>query len=210
LLVLPEQKEWKAMGTAQVQGDLWSAQARNWANFLEKFHAPLYKSVFDRVGVSRGTRLLDVGCGAGLAAQLAAELGAQVTGIDAAPAFIEIARERVMDGDFLVGDMEELPFAGASFDVVTGFNSFQHAANPVGWRRCWNRQDFLLAKVARSLLHLYGLTTKQRGRPSVRRDRLSWQCGMQEKRRLSGSSSTPCCPLERAMEATGKRTSSAT
>src|SRR5215471_13006988 len=119
------------MGTAQVQGELWSARARNWANFLEKWHAPLYQSVFDRVGISRGTRLLDVGCGAGLAAQLAAELGAQVSGIDAAPAFIEIARERLPDGDFRVGDMEELPYADASFDVVTGFNSFQHAANPV-------------------------------------------------------------------------------
>ena len=119
------------MGTAQVQGELWSAQARNWANFLERWHAPLYKSVFDRVGISRGTRLLDVGCGAGLAAQLAAELGAQVTGIDAARAFIEIARERVPAGNFRVGDMEELPYAEASFDVVTGFNSFQHAANPV-------------------------------------------------------------------------------
>lgn len=119
------------MGTAQVQGELWSAQARNWANFLERWHAPLYKSVFDRVGISRGTRLLDVGCGAGLAAQLAAEFGAQVSGIDAAPAFIEIARERLPDGDFRVGDMEELPYAEASFDVVTGFNSFQHAANPV-------------------------------------------------------------------------------
>jgi SAM-dependent methyltransferase len=119
------------MSTAQVQGELWSAQARNWANFLEKFHTPLYKSVFDRVGVSRGTRLLDVGCGAGLAAQLTAELGAQVSGIDAAPAFIEIARERLPGGDFRVGDMEELPYADASFDVVTGFNSFQHAANLV-------------------------------------------------------------------------------
>lgn len=119
------------MGTAQVQGELWSAQARNWANFLERWHAPLYKSVFDRVGISHGTRLLDVGCGAGLAAQLAAEFGAQVTGVDAAPAFIEIARERLPDGDFRVGDMEELPYAEASFDVVTGFNSFQHAANPV-------------------------------------------------------------------------------
>lgn len=119
------------MGTAQVQGELWSAQARNWANFLEGFHTPLYRSVFDRVGISRGTRLLDVGCGAGLAAQLAAQLGAQVAGIDAAPAFIEIARERVPDGDFRIGDMEELPYADASFDVVTGFNSFQHAANPV-------------------------------------------------------------------------------
>jgi SAM-dependent methyltransferase len=119
------------MSTAQVQGELWSAQARNWANFLETWHVPLYKSVFDRVGISRGTRLLDVGCGAGLAAQLAAELGAQVSGIDAAPAFIEIARERLPGGDFRVGDMEELPYADASFDVVTGFNSFQHAANLV-------------------------------------------------------------------------------
>jgi SAM-dependent methyltransferase len=119
------------MGTAQIQGELWSAQARNWANFQEKWGAPLFKSVFDRVGVSRGTRLLDVGCGAGLAAQLAAQLGAQVTGIDAAFALIEIARERVPDGDFRVGDMEELPYADASFDVVTGFNAFQQAANPV-------------------------------------------------------------------------------
>jgi len=119
------------MGTAQVQGELWSAEARNWANLIERFHAPLYKSVFDRVGVNRGTRLLDVGCGAGLAAQLAKELGAQVTGIDAAPALIEIARERVPDGDFRVGDMEELPYTEASFDVVTGFNSFPHAAKPV-------------------------------------------------------------------------------
>ena len=119
------------MGTAQVQGELWSAQARNWANFLERWHTPLYKGVFDRLGVSRGTRLLDVGCGAGLAAQLASQLGSQVSGIDAAPAFVEIARERVPEGDFRVGDMEELPYAEASFDVVTGFNSFQHAANPV-------------------------------------------------------------------------------
>jgi SAM-dependent methyltransferase len=125
------QKERNLMSTAQVQGELWSAQARNWANFLERFHTPLYKSVFDRVGISHDTRLLDVGCGAGLAAQLAAELGAQVTGIDAAAALIEIARERVPAGDFRVGDMEELPYADASFDVVTDFNSIQHAANPV-------------------------------------------------------------------------------
>jgi len=119
------------MGTAQIQGELWSAQARNWADYLERLHAPLYKSVFDRVGISHGTNLLDVGCGAGLAAQIAAQLGAQVTGIDAAAALIEIARERVPAGDFRVGEMEELPYADASFDVVTGFNAFQHAANPV-------------------------------------------------------------------------------
>ena len=119
------------MGPAHIPGELWSAEARNWADLLERWHAPLYKSVFDRLGVSRGTRMLDVGCGAGLAAQLAAQLGAEVSGIDAAPAFVEIAHERVPKGNFRIGDMEELPYEEASFDVVTGFNSFQHAANPV-------------------------------------------------------------------------------
>jgi SAM-dependent methyltransferase len=36
----------------------------------------------------------------------------------------------VPDGDFHVGDLESLPFADGVFDLVTGFNSFQYAANP--------------------------------------------------------------------------------
>jgi SAM-dependent methyltransferase len=53
-----------------------------------------------------------------------------VSGIDAAPLLLEIARERVPAGDFRVGDLEDLPFAAGSFDVVTGFNAFQFAGNP--------------------------------------------------------------------------------
>ena len=68
---------------------------------------PAYKIVFDKTNVSRGTRLLDVGCGPGLAAQLAAKLGASVTGLDASEAELIIARERVPDGDFRQGEMEE-------------------------------------------------------------------------------------------------------
>jgi SAM-dependent methyltransferase len=44
---------------------------------------------------------------------------------------IAIARERVPAGDFHVGDMEELPFGDGSFELISGFNSFQYAANPV-------------------------------------------------------------------------------
>jgi SAM-dependent methyltransferase len=62
---------------------------------------------------------------------MAAQRGALVSGLDASDALLEIARERMPAGDFRVGEMEQLPFADQSFDVVTGFNSFQFTANPV-------------------------------------------------------------------------------
>jgi ubiquinone/menaquinone biosynthesis C-methylase UbiE len=66
-----------------------------------------------------------------MAAQLTATRGARVTGLDAAEALLAIARERVPNGDFHIGDIENLPFPDRTFDVVTGFNSFQFAGNPV-------------------------------------------------------------------------------
>jgi len=92
---------------------------------------PIYHVVFDKTNVGRGTRLLDVGCGTGMAAQLATKLGALVTGLDTSEAEIVIARERVPTGDFRCGEMEELPFADASFDVLTGFNALQFANDPL-------------------------------------------------------------------------------
>jgi ubiquinone/menaquinone biosynthesis C-methylase UbiE len=43
---------------------------------------------------------------------------------------LEIARARLIEGDFHLGELEQLPFANDSFDAVTGFNSFQYAARP--------------------------------------------------------------------------------
>jgi SAM-dependent methyltransferase len=72
-------------------------------------------------------RFLDVGCGSGLFCRLATDAGARVAGIDAAAPLIEIARRRVPDGDFRVGDLQLLPYEEGRFDLVTGFNSFQYA-----------------------------------------------------------------------------------
>jgi SAM-dependent methyltransferase len=92
---------------------------------------PVYRHVLEHVPVDRGTSLLDVGCGAGRFSRIAADRGAAVSGLDATAALVEIARERVPDGDFRVGEMEDLPWADDSFDVVTGFNSFFIAADMV-------------------------------------------------------------------------------
>lgn len=118
-------------GSAQMQGDLWSARATDFAELLEGHFRPLYESVVGRPELASANSSLDVGCGAGLAAQVFAESIATVSGVDASAAFIRIARERLPGRDFRVGEMEALPYADQTFDVVTGFNSFQYAASPI-------------------------------------------------------------------------------
>lgn len=117
---------------ANLQGDLWGERARDWADVMEGWNGwgvPLYRHVLERVPVAVGTRLLDVGCGAGRFCRVAADRGAEVAGIDASGPLVGIARERIPAADLRVGDMEQLPWGDASFDVVTGFNSFFIAAD---------------------------------------------------------------------------------
>jgi ubiquinone/menaquinone biosynthesis C-methylase UbiE len=56
---------------------------------------------------------------------------AHVGGVDGAAESRAIARERTPQGDFRAGDLEDLPWADKSVDVVTGFNAFQYAADVV-------------------------------------------------------------------------------
>ena len=69
--------------TSGVNGRLWGTAAQNWAAIQEGTSRPVYQAVFDRVGLKVDERYLDAGCGAGLAAQMAAARGAQVYGLDA-------------------------------------------------------------------------------------------------------------------------------
>jgi len=117
--------------TGLVNGRLWGARALDWAEAQEGQFRAGYEDVLKRVGLSAATWYCDIGCGSGLAAYIAAEYGAQISGLDASDTLLEIARERLPVGDFRLGEMEDLPFADHSFHVVTGFNSFQYAARPV-------------------------------------------------------------------------------
>lgn len=119
------------MGTAEIQGQIWGARARDWAEIQESVAIPLYEAVLERTGIGEGTSVLDIGCGSGVFCEMAAKRGARVSGIDAAGPLLAIAQERVSDGDFQTGEMEVLPYADQTFDVVAGFSSFQFAASPV-------------------------------------------------------------------------------
>ena len=116
---------------AREWGELWGKSGSDWADLQEGVVRPPIERVLDRLHVASGDRLLDVGCGAGGGTQLAAERGANVTGIDAAEPLIAIARQRLPHADLRVGDMNSLPWPDGSFDVVTGFNAYQYADDPV-------------------------------------------------------------------------------
>jgi SAM-dependent methyltransferase len=118
------------MTASRTPDERGSRGARDWARFQEPHFRSNYDTVHERLKIGNGTRLLDVGCGSGGAALLASERGARVAGLDAAPDAIEVARERVPEGDFRVGDMGHLPWPDHAFDAVTSFNAFQFARNP--------------------------------------------------------------------------------
>ena len=89
---------------------------------------------FQRLGVKPGTRLLDVGCGAGQLAIIAARAGAQVTGCDIATNWVEKARARAaaegLEIIFEEGDAESLPYGDAQFDVVVSLIGAMFAPRP--------------------------------------------------------------------------------
>ena len=140
------------MVTDQVQGELWGARAKDWAEIGEGVSRPLYEVVLRKIEVGPATTVLDMGCGAGAFCALAARRGARVSGIDASATLIAIAQQRVPQGDFRVGEIEDLPYADNSFDVVTAFNSIQYAATPLGALKEARRVACPGARILRPLL----------------------------------------------------------
>jgi SAM-dependent methyltransferase len=87
-------------------------------------------------GVAKDERVIDIGCGLGGPARvLAHQCGAQVTGIDLSPEFIEVGRELTtatgLDGrvDLQVGNALDLPFDDDSFDLAWTQHALMNVAD---------------------------------------------------------------------------------
>lgn len=100
------------------------------ARYMEKDAEVFYQ----QLGIKPGTTLLDVGCGAGQLALIAARAGAKATGCDIATNWLEQARTRAaaegLEIKFEEGDAEALPYEDGQFDAVTSMFGAMFAPRP--------------------------------------------------------------------------------
>ena len=92
------------------------------------------REFYERLNLVPGCRLLDVGCGSGKLALIAAKDGLEVTGVDIASNLVERARVRAqaegLQARFEEADAEALPFEDTSFDVVASLIGAMFAPRP--------------------------------------------------------------------------------
>ncbi len=103
-------------------------------SIFAKYLEPGALEFFNRLQIPVGTKLLDIGCGAGQLTIPAAKRGIRVTGLDLAQNLVDHARERAQKEDLDVeieqGDAEALPYPDASFEVVLSLIGAMFAPRP--------------------------------------------------------------------------------
>lgn len=100
-----------------------------------RWRNPWVAAILERHFAARDRRsvaILDIGCGGGLLSNSLAAEGYAVTGLDAAPGALEVARrwDRTQTVDYRTGDALKLPFPKEKFQVVCLMDFLEHIPVP--------------------------------------------------------------------------------
>src|SRR5918998_1999171 len=79
------------------------------------------RQIVDSLDLQPGERVLEIGCGHGVAATYACEKGAKLTAIDRSPKMVAAAakrNQRFPDAEFLVAELERLDLGERRFDKI--------------------------------------------------------------------------------------------
>ncbi len=110
-------------------GELWEQHATWWQDGFSEGADPEYEEQILPMAAEhlQGAQcVLDVGCGEGQVARLAARMGAQVVGIDPTAAQVVEASARGGGPNYARAGAASLPFADGAFDTVVACLVFEH------------------------------------------------------------------------------------
>jgi len=104
----------------------FNSLAVDYAQFRTAYSAALFDCILEYAQLAQGAAVLDLACGTGLGTRAYLDRGFKVTGVDIAPAMMEVARREFagLPVKFVTGRAEALPFADASFNLVSCAQSF--------------------------------------------------------------------------------------
>jgi SAM-dependent methyltransferase len=101
---------------------------------VAKFIMPVAEQFMARIELRPGMKVLDAACGTGNLAWIAARHGCVTSGLDIASNLVAQARQRMrreaLDVEFTQGDVEAMPYADASFDLVVSMYGVMFAPRP--------------------------------------------------------------------------------
>ncbi|MBE9200575.1 MULTISPECIES: bifunctional 2-polyprenyl-6-hydroxyphenol methylase/3-demethylubiquinol 3-O-methyltransferase UbiG [unclassified Nodularia (in: cyanobacteria)] len=118
-----------------LKADNWwrEGEVLNLSHHLNKFRIDFFSSYISRW---QGIKVLDIGCGGGLASETLAKQEASVSGIDLSLPSIKVAqahsKENNLNIDYHWGIAENLPFANNKFDAVLCCDVLEHVTD---WRK---------------------------------------------------------------------------
>jgi len=101
----------------------WAASYDEPRNSLFDCDEPVMHQIIDALPPGDA---LDAACGTGRFAEYLARSGHRVIGVDSSPDMLERARSRVPSGEFLVGDLHQLPLPDNCVDLVVCSLALSH------------------------------------------------------------------------------------
>jgi 2-polyprenyl-6-hydroxyphenyl methylase/3-demethylubiquinone-9 3-methyltransferase len=119
----------------------FDSQAQRWWDAHGEFRPlhdinPVRVGYIDKCAAIKGKRVLDIGCGGGLAAEGMAKCGAEVTGIDLGANTIEVAELHALESGLKIAYRRESAEEHAAkhaeaYDVVTCLEMLEHVPDPL-------------------------------------------------------------------------------
>lgn len=115
---------------AEYERDTWNRCADDYVDTFAGITGETVPLLSEAAGIQAGSSVLEIGSGPGHVADMLAQAGAIVTGVDFSSKMVEVANSRYPEIAFAQADAEELPYDDALFDAVVANFVVHHLARP--------------------------------------------------------------------------------